>query len=855
MKTKTLRKLVSIALSVMMIVGLCASMTVSAADPLPTIEGRKYGEAATTTLGASDWDVDAATGAKFIAVWGYNGITALKPLTSASNAIAVDPANKQITVTLNETITGLESDKWVKGDTEGLSIGFTDKAIDDKTDPEEYVVFYGLKADGNFRKIKLTSTQDWEVKIVGVDKKDLAQAIAEDYTKGNTSMSKFWGYNVIVEIAGTEYAYTDKKTTLEDGKTIVITAEFKDADRVVIRAVGPNMHPNQKIFTDGAGLKAGKSCEFYKVGAGGIVDGTCTPIIVKGQGPAGAAPAPAYTGTFDQKMDPTGLLNDMKISLTGGTNVWVNVDKKTTEPLEKHGYTAVLVAGNDVTSLSINTYNDLNPSISIKVPAGTLTKEITFDVTSSDQTFIVPLTDGTFTFLNVKLHNNYDYIAPLTRADITGFRLGINEFTEMVTLDSSSITGENKTLFFDTIMARAGQMNIFYTADTYDFDTNGDGEKDKNDQNFKGWVDLNNTSKADYAKLVSNLSFRGFNNLNDPAGGTLKPAVPGRLKNVSEFYSTDTLKQEDVYGRVSRLTYNFGGEEVTMLIYPFGSHRTFEIAYDGNTYVYSMVFNGKHAEMDVTAIGLGVEQAVKAELSDRGEYIYDFGGTNKFRPDSVPKKSDLVGYGIGALKKTEVPAEITITNYTKDQKDYGKTGTVLSFRAPQGTVVTVGEGDGCYATVLDRATGKIGYTGDDGLVDYFVKINYSTIGTSKFTMKLTYADGSYREFVVKSTFETDTKKFPTITLPSSIVPTALVTFPNPTPLPEPTEPTEKPTVKPTEKPTEKPTTPTTAVHTGADDTETDVPGMGNAFNAIAYIITIGAAAIGGVSTLVIRKKK
>ena len=46
---------------------------------------------------------------------------------------------------------------------------------------------------------------------------------------------------------------------------------------------------------------------------------------------------------------------------------------------------------------------------------------------------------------------------------------------------------------------------------------------------------------------------------------------------------------------------------------------------------------------------------------------------------------------------------------------------------------------------------------------------------------------------------------------------------------------------------------TSTVSTAPSDTST--PAMGNPFNAIAYIITIGASAIGGISTLVIRKRK
>ncbi|MPN56239.1 hypothetical protein SDC9_203925 [bioreactor metagenome] len=45
----------------------------------------------------------------------------------------------------------------------------------------------------------------------------------------------------------------------------------------------------------------------------------------------------------------------------------------------------------------------------------------------------------------------------------------------------------------------------------------------------------------------------------------------------------------------------------------------------------------------------------------------------------------------------------------------------------------------------------------------------------------------------------------------------------------------------------------TSTVTAPSDTST--PGMGNPFNAIAYIITIGASAIGGISTLVIKRKK
>jgi len=47
--------------------------------------------------------------------------------------------------------------------------------------------------------------------------------------------------------------------------------------------------------------------------------------------------------------------------------------------------------------------------------------------------------------------------------------------------------------------------------------------------------------------------------------------------------------------------------------------------------------------------------------------------------------------------------------------------------------------------------------------------------------------------------------------------------------------------------------PSSTVSVAPSDTST--PAMGNPFNAIAYLITIGASAIGGISTLVIRKRK
>jgi len=149
----------------------------------------------------------------------------------------------------------------------------------------------------------------------------------------------------------------------------------------------------------------------------------------------------------------------------------------------------------------------------------------------------------------------------------------------------------------------------------------------------------------------------------------------------------------------------------------------------------------------------------------------------------------------------------------------------------------------------------------DGLVDAYVAIEYFKINetdSTTFTLTVNYDDGpndgvkGYTGFsrswdvkttwVVRTSADPDTtnaasvayNKF-TSTLGKTLTPAAAVMPSNPN---EAQVKSSEPSVAPTSTPS-----------------ATSTPAMGNPFNAIAYIITIGASAIGGISTLVIRKRK
>ncbi|HNX15682.1 MAG TPA: hypothetical protein PKH29_12620, partial [Oscillospiraceae bacterium] len=255
-----------------------------------------------------------------------------------------------------------------------------------------------------------------------------------------------------------------------------------------------------------------------------------------------------------------------------------------------------------------------------------------------------------------------------------------------------------------------------------------------------------------------------------------------------------------------------------------------------------------------------VAQKSDAKITAMGEYTYAIATTGA---------DTGKGFSVGKVTKVEKKGTITITNYWDNTRgmnnaasglsNYNKAITVLAVRIPAGATVAVSApAAGVEANVVGLEYGTLGLNTVDGLVDAYVTIEYSTIGDTTFTLTVNYDDGpndgvkGYTGFsrswdvkttwVVRTSADPDTtnaasvayNKF-TSTLGKTLTPAAAVMPSNPN---EAQVKSSSPSVAPTSTPS-----------------ATSTPAMGNPFNAIAYIITIGASAIGGISTLVIRKRK
>jgi hypothetical protein len=490
----------------------------------------------------------------------------------------------------------------------------------------------------------------------------------------------------------------------------------------------------------------------------------------------------------------------------------------------------------------------------VKVTKGAIVSDFSCTITKYDETFVIPLQDGTFTLLRIKVRTNYDdKVSPLALGDITNFDYSRLTFVEQIKFYGDRLTdangkrqyslNANKVLYVDLINAIPGSGDAYFMSD---------GKFKADGYNGKNY----------YTALTALLSYVGFN-----ADGSKPVRNPvGYSKFYNTIDATLSLTAKQLWDTYFRMVYTKGTgdkqETITEVFYPLTPAQTLKYAAaDGNTYVYSVFFHTQYGDMPVAAIPLGVAQKADAKITAMGEYTYAI----------ATKTTDTgKGFAIGDCTKTEKKGTITVTNYWDNTRgmsttgsgvsNYNKAITILAVRIPAGATLSVSDnGNGLNATVVDLKYGTIGLNSPDGLIDAYVTIEYATVSDTTFTLTVNYDDGPAdkvktnntgfsRSWDVKSTWvvrvakATDAgtvaynafvSKFDSI---KTLTPAAAVM---------PSNPNEAQVVSSTPAAS-------TVVSTPSD---TSTPAMGNPFNAIAYIITIGASAIGGISTLVIRKRK
>ncbi|MBQ3140792.1 MAG: hypothetical protein IJC25_02385, partial [Clostridia bacterium] len=231
---------------------------------------------------------------------------------------------------------------------------------------------------------------------------------------------------------------------------------------------------------------------------------------------------------------------------------------------------------------------------------------------------------------------------------------------------------------------------------------------------------------------------------------------------------------------------------------------------------------------------------VATTVTNAGSYSYSLTGSEM---------------GLSKLVKEETPIAITLTSKVQLSHKLNNltaaadADVVLVLRAPKGTTFTFSTKSTTTISQIDVPTATA-LTTTDGLVDYFFKLSYNTYADTTATIKMTYANGVWKNIDVKTTWLTTDKAIEGFTATIPATTTELVIA-----LPErPVESQETPSIEtPVSSSTATPVESTPASSSTGSDLE--VPGTGNPFSAVAYLITLCASAIGGISTLVIRKKK
>lgn len=853
MRTRILKKVAVLFVSALMIVAAFAGFTFTTSATAQAVIGES------TTNNAT---------AKKLAVWGFNGKTPANAVNyktetvgnsySAIGVTTVDSAVigetsgttiTWITVDLSADVnTDNKNNLWVKTGTTGLTVALsTDDDASDNNSLAQFNSAYTFEMTvGSTKKIDATTV----VEIVGVDK-DLA---AKDVV-ANKKLAAFLGYDFSVVNGSTTYKMSDAQAAVTvQGENIQILYTLK-ADAT---------DPSGIAYLTGSGGAILANQQFAFIGK---KDATVTGTFVNKTGTgvatvawtfakAGASTAPAWTGDKDDKW--TAIATDFalgKLSLT--------VDGKT---MAEKGYTFNYVAPSatiPVGFLTINTYNDAIPAkLVMKFAKGTiLGADTSYTITLYDETAVIALADGSSLLINIKVNTNKDIVTPLTANSITTFKNeGRRNLEGQVALDATStVRGVNKSIIIDLINGRAGQNSDKYF------------KADKDDKTGTKFV--LDTTKKDVAKIVDIISFVGYNN--DGSNKVQSPTGYGVFYVHNMFTAADDAAKEaalkSLWGESGgqsgfRMNYDLGGEVTTMFFARSTLGQQFTVDFDSNTYAYSIYFVTPKLIMDVNAVATGVAQKVDAKFSDLGDYQYVI---------DAASAATIGEYAVGGLTKTEKAATIALTSYydptlaTGDGNDYNKTGTVLTMRVPAGTKLTVKDAKGCVVSVLTATAATFGHTASDGMVDAFVNIDYATFGGSSFVLTLTYTNGIARDVNVNTTFvlktakadDAATKAFvafsnnfgTTLSLGSYAYGdqtdriSAIDWQSNP-------NSAQQLTSDELEQYGSKTSTATSSTASTGSDVST-APETGNAFNALAYILTIGATTIGGISTLVIRKRK
>lgn len=456
----------------------------------------------------------------------------------------------------------------------------------------------------------------------------------------------------------------------------------------------------------------------------------------------------------------------------------------------------------------------------------------TFTATDYNETFTVALTDGTYGLVRFTAVSNYDTDEAFT-ADMLVDLVKSSAFRSLKGLTSVVDGG----IYVDMINAVVGQSNKYIN-----WKQDGKTTTYTND----GFAIKSGTTKYTQADVNAKIALFGYFT---EADGSITSKVQNYWGSFTFYQPNDVpgfndkfTGVKDLYtGSATVLVYNDGTEDVQAILYHNDAATVLPIVMNDVTYNVPVFHIIRSDYTKAFAVGTAVTQQVATTVANAGSYSYSLTGSEM---------------GLSKLVKEETKIALTLTSkvqlshaFNKELTAAADADVVLVLRAPKNTTFTTSTKSTTTITQIAVPTATA-LTTTDGLVDYYFLVEYNTFADTTATIKMTYANGVWKEIDVKTTWLTTDKAIEgfTATIPAST--TELVIA-----LPErPIESQEEPSIEtPVSSSTATPVESTPASSSTGSDLE--VPSTGNPFSAVAYLITLCASAIGGISTLVIRKKK
>ena len=646
-------------------------------------------------------------------------------------------------------------------------------------------------------------------KYVTVPMKDWISAT--DALDAGMDTVKFYGYEFTLTDGTTTAKYTDGKVTW-NGTTLNFT-EFVPAANVTLTVTGPNI-------TDG--VSTGRKAAANK--------GTFRASIAYKE-----ASETLLVKTLEKKAAVDTTTADVALNVDaadvvfGGKANWLTANGMVLESI-------TTVDG--VACIKVNMKNvliDETPITFEITDAAIAAKDgkAKFTATDYNQTFTVALTDGTYGLVRFAATTNYDTDEAFT-ADMLVDLVKASAFRSLKGL--TSVQGENG-IFVDVINAVVGQSNKYI---------NWTLVKDSKDTyENKGFSKIEGKD-AKYTQADVNKKIALFGYFTE-ADGSITSKVQNYWGSFSFYQPNDVPGFQDKFtgvkdlytGSATVLVYNDGAEDVQAILYHNDAATVLPIVMNDVTYNVPVFHITRSDFTKAFAVGTAATQQVATTVTNAGNYSYSLTGSEM---------------GLSKLVKSETPIAITLTSKVQlshalnNLTAAADADVVLVLRAPKGTTFTFSTKSTTTISQIAVPTATA-LTTTDGLVDYFFKLSYNTYADTTATIKMTYANGVWKNIDVKTTWLTTDKAIEGFTATIPATTTELVIA-----LPErPVESQETPSVEtPVSSSTATPVESTPGSSTGSD---LEVPGTGNPFSAVAYLITLCASAIGGISTLVIRKKK